>query len=479
MQGISRNLEEARKAFGTRERAIGSLNAILTPKGVVKHDALTKLSELTGQDFVSKLDEFKNAKSLLEESRRGDMREKLTPELFAKVKRLEESVAQAEAAYAPFQRLSQNSTWSKVRGQGFANPNPEDRKALEALAAATGTDYLTLIKDRHVLDGFFKERTNGSRRTLLGTIVGNVAAGPVGGVVGSILGASVDTHGGEILKKLLDANRNVSGLLFSEKAMKRAAERLDDIPEMLGRMSKKAKPKYARAATSTALARLMLSDADADALPEQEAQRPARLKRMDDFNSKASEWTSNPHAAAAKLAELTSPISNGGAPEIGAAFGRKANTALSYLHAAVPKAPRPRSPFAPKVEYVPPQYEMAAFEDKVQAATDPFSVLVELEHGTLTRHHVEALQAVYPGLLRMIQMKVQEAVVSGVEPLEYSQRVKLSTLLGVPLDTSLSPDAVNYYQEAYVAVQEAESQQAEGKSVNVASQYMNPGDERS
>lgn len=475
MSAISQNLEQASKAFGTKERAVGALNAILSPKGQVKHEALAKLSELTGQNFVGQLDDLKRARGLLEQSRREDIRSQLLPELTGKLQRLEEQLVAAEAAYEPLRRLTPERSQAIIRNQGFKNASIEDRRALEALSAATGQDFLAQIKDRNVLDGFSKDRTNGSRRTLLGTLIGSLAGSPI---LGGLTGAAVDTHGGEILKRILDTNRNVSGLLFSEKAMKHVGDRLDDIPAMLGRMADRTNAKYARPATSSALARLLISDNAKSEPLAGKAEGSPRLRHLDQANDKASILVSNPELQARKLAELTKPISEGGAPMIGQAFGVKASQALTYLYTAMPKPPRPRSPFAPQVHYKPSNYDLAAFEDKVQIATDPLSALAELEHGTLTRAHVDALKGIYPGILRMIQSKVQTAVVSGVKPLAYAQRLKLSLLLDAPMDQSLTPQAINYYQEPYVAQQAAAAEQSTGggPAVDISKAYMSQAD---
>ena len=462
MRSLSENLEKMVPVFGDEKRAVGALNKLQTPTGKVNERILQEFGEINGRNFLAELDDFNRSKELYQLAGRQDVSDRLNPELYAKVKRLEAEVAQAEAAYAPVKRLSDARSQAVIRNQGFKNASIEDRRALEALSEAEGQNFLELIRDRNVLDAFGKESTNGSRKTLLGAILGGVGGGPLGGAVGGAVGATADVYGAQILKKLLDANRNVSGLLFSEKAMKQAAEKLDDIPHMLGRMAKKAKPKAARAKSTYAITRLLTGSEPTGASEAEEAKLPTRTKRLEDLNDKAAILVSNPAALSEKLAELTMPISGGGAPGIGEALSRKMSAGMGYLYAQMPKAPRPRSPFAPKAIYRPSDSELRAFEDKVQAVSDPFSVLSELEHGTLTRHHVDALKAVYPGLHRMIQMKVQDAVINGVEPLPYKERAKLSLLLDAPMDTSMTGRAVAYYQEAYAAADAAAVSQESG-----------------
>lgn len=481
MSKLSESVRKMSKLMGDERRAVGTLNTIFTPKGSLNKQIVTEFGELTGRDFIGELAAFERSKKLLELSRIKDIREQLVPELSGKAARLETEHAAAVAALEPFKRLTPERVQAVIRNQGFKNANNLDRQALEALGGAEGVNFVEQIRDRNVLNGFSKDRTQGSRRTLLGTVLGSVAGGGVGGVLGGVVGATVDTHGGVILKKILDANRDVSGLLFTEKAMKRVAERLDDVPGMLSRMAKKATPKNIRAPAPAGLARLLAGhDEDAGQKRLDAIEASPRLKNLEKFNEKASILVSNPDKSVERMASLSGPIANGGAPLIGEAFGRKASAAITYLHSQSPKPPRPRSPFAAHIVYQPPAHELAAFEDKVQIATDPFTALDELEHGTLTKSHVDALKAIYPGLYNMIQTRVQSAVVNGVEPMAYAQRVKLSMLLDTPMDVSLTPAAITYYQEAHVASEAAAAEQASGgefkAAVNITDGVMSQAD---
>lgn len=460
MSAISKNLSKVSRLVKNENKTAQTIQKMFTDKGTFDRQAIEELAALTGKDLLAPLEKYRLKAELSEAAKRGDITERIVPELSAKVKTLEAELERAQKAFEPVARLSPGRSQAIIRNQGFKNANNKDRRALEVLSEIEGQDFLTLIRDRNVLDSFSKERTNGSRRTLLGTLLGSMAGGPLGAPIGAAAGATVDVYGGEILKRLIDANRNVAGLLFSEKAMKRAAEKIDEIPGMLSRMSERAKPKAMRSAVGYGVLRLMISDTEEK--PSEARRIPDRVKDLDRVRDKAAVLVSDPSAAAEKITELTRPISEGGAPGIGEALAQKASVAMNYLYKEMPKPPRPRSPFAPKVPYKPSDSEIAAFEDKAQVAADPFSVLTELEHGTLTRHHIDALKAIYPGIHKMIVGKIQSAVVDGVKPLTYAQRVKLSLLIDAPLDVSLEPRAVAYYQEAHGAVEEAEKQQAAG-----------------
>lgn len=488
MSAISKNLSKASKLFRNEQTAANTLNRMFTTKGTFDRQVVEEMGALTGQDLLAPLTRYQESAALKELAKKGgDLGEVLVPELTAKVKTLEAELARAEEALEPIRRLGPGRTQAIIRNQGFKNANNKDRKALELLSARDGVDYNMLIKDRNVLDAFAKESPNGSRRTLLGTVLGNLTGGIVGGAIGGTIGATTDVYGGAMLKKLIDTNRNVSGLLFSEKAMKRAAEKLDVIPATLKTMGEKASKRKLRPASVNAISRLIggtsvglsaRSDTPEDRVPP----RKERIEDLKKLREQTAQWAANPEGMAERISALAAPVSSGGAPMIGEAYVRKMTAAVDYLNRVMPKPPRPTSPFAPKVEWKPTDFDLAAFEQKCQVIDDPFSVLDELADGTLTQNHMDALKAVYPGVFKMIQQKVQEAVVSGVDPLPYTERVKLSLLVDAPLDTSLDAAAITYYQGAFAAPDQTEEPKAGGgvkASVDVAGGYMTDNERRS
>ena len=88
------------------------------------------------------------------------------------------------------------------------------RRAIEKLDERGGTNFLKELQDGRVSDAFTKESTQGSRKTLLGSLIGNSAAGSaVGGIgsgswegalAGGLAGAGLDKFGGVVYKKILD-----------------------------------------------------------------------------------------------------------------------------------------------------------------------------------------------------------------------------------------------------------------------------------
>jgi hypothetical protein len=85
--------------------------------------------------------------------------------------------------------------------------------------------------------------------------------------------------------------------------------------------------------------------------------------------------------------------------------------------------------------------ELAKFQRYLQIVEQPFTVLEEIEQGTLSREHVEALQVVYPEIYAQVQSEVMEQIVEHPDT-PYQKRLTLGILLNIPSDQSLEPSAV-------------------------------------
>lgn len=126
-------------------------------------------------------------------------------------------------------------------------------------------------------------------------------------------------------------------------------------------------------------------------------------------------------------------------PELAVAFEERLQRAVSYLDQHRPKVTR--RPFSGRPPIVDP-VDAARFERRYEAVVHPELVLNRLREGRLTVEHVDALREVYPkhyqGLVDGIQEAMVEADEKGKAP-SHNDRVKLSILLGQPLDASLEP----------------------------------------
>lgn len=450
-------LKDMSKKFGTKEKAITSLNSIMSPKGTITDKALAEFSALTKKDWISQMDDFKRAKDLLEEARRGDVSKKLIPELSEKVELARMKVAEIESQFSQIKRLTPARTQSIIRNQGFKNASIEDRKALEVAEMLSGKPLRQDIRDSNVIDSFSKERTQGSRRTLLGAALGGSAGGIIGGVVGSVIGgpvgtgigaaigAGADIYAGRLVKAVIDGSYRVGGIVLAEKAMANAQRKIDGISGALKRMSMGGVSK--KTASIDAFNRMFR--------PEREKnEKMSNAKQLERARKKLSEWVIDTEGSSKKTADLVRGIEEEGAPNVAQAFNEKLNNAITFLLKEIPKNPRVETPFHPKVEWKPSDFEVHEFMNKVAVVEDPFVVVSALEDGTLAKSHMVALKEVYPKIYGLIVDRVMKEAVNNPVELPYDKRLKLSLIMGAPIDPSLKPDKVQYYQQTFTGNEE-------------------------
>lgn len=124
----------------------------------------------------------------------------------------------------------------------------------------------------------------------------------------------------------------------------------------------------------------------------------------------------------------------------------KAMEAAQFLYDKMPKDPGTVSSFG-KSRWKPDESELIRWSNYVRAVADPVSVLEDAANGTVNPQGAEALRTVYPA----IYAKAQETLASNVDQLQknstYDQRVRLSVLFGVVVDSSMSPNFTKYSQE--------------------------------
>ncbi len=436
-------LNKASQKFGTLEKATSALRSIATEKGKLNRALLDELSSVSGKNFSGQLAELEDAASLLNMSKVQDIKGVLLPEKTEQVFRMKQELDDLKLWNEPIERLTEARTQNIIRNQGFKTASIEDRKALEFLSQQTGKDYVQLIDDLNVFEAFKKSNLNGSRRAVAGATIGGAIGGFPGAAIGSTAGTVLDYFGGALLKKVIDGPSPVAGILFAEQQMKKVAEKLDEIPKALEGLTKKS-PGVGRAMSLQAIERALGDDTRSKSVE-------SRAKKLMELTEKSSTLVSNPEAMTNQVARIISPLSQNGAPNIAGALGAKYNDAMAYVFSQAPKPPRPQSPFAKQYDWKPSDAQLAAFEQKMQTVLDPFSVFDDLARGTLTKNHVEALKKVYPKLFEKIQERVQKEIISGVKPVPYQQRIKLSLLLQAPMDISVSPQNILNYQKTFLS----------------------------
>lgn len=123
--------------------------------------------------------------------------------------------------------------------------------------------------------------------------------------------------------------------------------------------------------------------------------------------------------------------------DLGSLVAQKQYGALSYLASQIPKNPNAPKPFQ-KDDWKPSVKEQQDFLNKVKVVADPWSVMKHYQDGSLSKNDVQTLKAVYPKIYtEMVNKVLATAYDPTVKPLNQNQRLQLSTLTGLPLDSSL------------------------------------------
>lgn len=457
----SQTLAEMSKQFGTKEKAYSNLSKIFSGgTAKLKNDLLEKFSAITGKDFIGELSELKGAKEALERIKKGeDLRSELLPGLFQKHADAAAHAEQTANTFAEVKKLTPERTQSILKRLGTPSASNLDRAAIENLGNLTGKNFLQDIDDVNNYRSFFKSDRNGSRKSTPGAVAGAAVGGAIGGPVGAAIGSSLggvagmafDDYGGQLLKKYLRAISSPQakdGILFTEKMMKRTADKLDRIPEILKSMSEKT-PATLRTSSISALSRLATGK-EHDKKENYRESVERRTKELKGLSDKTGQWVSNPNQVGQVLAHLSEGLKSGGAPGVAEIFNQKLTQGVQYLHENMPKPPRPDTPFARSVPWKPSDAELSRYEQRVAVVLDPFVVLTEMKHNTLTKTHIDTLKAVYPQTYNQIKNRVIKESMQGIKPISYNKRAKLSMLFETPLDPSQTPQAVWGYQKAFM-----------------------------
>lgn len=207
----TRLLNAASDNFGTPEKAISNLNNISSQKGQAVHlPIIEALGQETGQDLSTPVNDFLTKQKVLS-----------TPSLFEKhiselpeskaVTAAQEAVDTAKSKSDLFKGITPQSITSKTKALGGAN-NYGAEATLAPIDEAHGTNLQSQIQARNDADQFSKTDTNGSRKTMLGTVVGGslglLSHGVEGGAIGASVGANVghfaDKYSGQAFKYGLD-----------------------------------------------------------------------------------------------------------------------------------------------------------------------------------------------------------------------------------------------------------------------------------
>ncbi len=471
--------------YGFTDKTIGSSRIDKIVKSGDEHGEklIRDYDQAAGTNFSKELRKHNLNKFILKKSGTGDLRRVLNPELYQEMNSLKEKLSHAEKFYEPMSSLTRERIQAAMANLDRKKPNINTRRAFEYLdtlykpGSKDKYNFVQEIDDRNILDMFMKQDKAGSRKTNLSTVVsgglasllGFGAAGPVGAIAGAMGGATLDIYGGQLLKYGIDKFPAASGLLFVEKKMGENAAKIEKLPGILERMSNRTPaPFKTSTAPISALWRILEATKSKDEHQHSDKKLSESTKKISEISERVSQLLNDPHLLHAHMEEMTQGLMQGGAPQIAEALTTSVTNVLKYIDLIIPKPPKPSSPFERRTAWIPPDYQVTAFAQKLQVLENPFMVLDALENGTLTKNHIQSLKSVFPSIFSEIQSRIMQIATSGVElSMDYDKRLKLSLLLEVPLDDSVTKRNINYFQSSFTQqAQENAHGSSSGSSVS-------------
>lgn len=169
----------------------------------------------------------------------------------------------------------------------------------------------------------------------------------------------------------------------------------------------------------------------------------------------------SPDKLMTQIARATSAVSSS-APETASAMGERLVGAIQFLAQKIPKDTSVINFPGMHREYTPSSLELAKFERYLQIIEQPSSILDDLQNGTLTREHVEALAAVYPDMYNRIRGEVLQNLQSQESSVPYGKKIQIGLLLDIPTDPSLLPGAILNLQAGFTQEAAQEPVSAQG-----------------
>jgi hypothetical protein len=363
----------------------------------------------------------------------SDMRTEVQNVLKAKVPGYTEHMAELHADAKTFNELGNKFTnpksieaFAKRVGRGTEN-NTFEKQALAKFDARMGTNLSEEAKMVWAKDAFTRASTNGSRKTLMGGAIGRavghtIGLGPLGGAVGAGVGALFDTHGGEILDKMI-----------SKAEQLKAVE--NSINDTTNKISKAVKGIFSSTVKST--------PAIGAAIGGKQMTSDEHGKLAGDLNH----LTNNIETMSTHINGFTSPLYGAAPATTGALAGLSANT-INFLASKLPQT-KPTQLFGKPAPYSKMQLEK--FGKYLNAVHKPLAVLDEIKSGAPSQEGVETLKTLMPTLYADVSSRILNE--GAGQDIPYRTKLGVSKFLGMPVDESM--------QQPNIAAVQAVSQVAQ------------------
>jgi hypothetical protein len=196
------------------------------------------------------------------------------------------------------------------------------------------------------------------------------------------------------------------------------------------------------------------------------ASSPARA--LIDFSDHLASISSNPALLVNSISPVTGEVSSI-LPDLGMQMTGHAGRTVQYLQQEIPKRDAPPSPFESD-DWTVADRDINSFERKLRAALDPFTVLEDMEEGTLDPDAMKTVQFLYPKFHAKLSQTILEQAGEKKRTYSREQRQRLSMLLGGgDTDRLLAPDYLALLQQSYgrPEANQTPDQMARGGNVNM------------
>jgi hypothetical protein len=269
---------------------------------------------------------------------------------------------------------------------------------------------------------------------------------------GMLIDFASDKAKSQLYQSILKEAAKDNSVLLTEKAMGEAGRRLDVIPKIFDGLEKgalKAKDSL-RPASIDAINRYLFGNNE-----EMKARSKDKKEALKELVENITMYVSNPDALQNNVAELLEGYSSFGAPETSEKVGAKMMHSIVYLYQTMPKTWKQSNPFNPQ-PFIPSDADVAKFERKLSVLMDPFSVLDDLQTGTITADHMEALNTLYPKIYESMRMRFLQQAMEREVKVPYGLRMKLALFLGADIEESIQPQKLlglqsSFYQQGQQA----------------------------
>jgi hypothetical protein len=420
LQGLYDDMQQANAKWAELAESLAesaddlSLGNIKGPR-----DFVDKLDSLTNEQVVAKMIPKNDMMSLQRLQQKNPEQFKLVGNL-TKARLLDQSRVNDQFSIRSFLRK-------------YSDMEPEMRLAL------FGDDAVRILDDVRLVDRSVPRDINPSgTASALGWTIGSLPDIVATGITEQIQSFAI--------KKAM----NVEGVLGVESRMGAVSKSLDRISDWFRSGFKAASPTENAKKSLGAIVQLQGSD---------DHGKHANFAQL---QQRIGEISANPQASINEVSDKLQYLSESGAPRVAESLGKKMVNTVAYLEKVMPKGPTVTNPFNRRV-YQPTDRELSAFERKLSVAIDPFVALDAFTDKTLTADHVESLAANYPKIYSAVRKRILDAASEDHGGVPYSERLRLSLLLGIDIDQSTSPEFVLSFQDSFAASNQTMNQENAGQ----------------